>query len=160
MTGEVGTLVCEVYASGANLVVLDGGIGLDGEIPRKLREKIRECRAELVDALAGDPLQGSGWEARTALYRQALRWLDEEIGQMEPEGTHREHAATEALCRQDVADPLNRVWCEGTFDEFRSALREYVRAGLAAAKGKTLDSTPGVDRGDGFERQAVRSRTT
>ncbi len=100
MTNEVGEIVCEVYAAGARLVVLDGGIGLEGEVPNELKEKIRGRGADLLLVLDGDPLQDPGWEARTALYRRALRWLDGQIGQMGSEGTPHEHAATDALCRQ------------------------------------------------------------
>jgi hypothetical protein len=56
---------------------------------------------------------------------------------MGPEATRRERAATEALCRQDVADRLNAAWCDGNFEEFRAALRVYVKAGLDASKSKT-----------------------
>ena len=73
---EVGELVSKIYASGARLVVLDGGLAVDGEIPDELTERVRAHKDELLEALVGDPLEGFGWEARTALYRQALRWLD------------------------------------------------------------------------------------
>ena len=133
---EVGELVSKIYASGARLVVLDGGLALDGEISDALKEKVRAHRGELLDALVGDPLEGPGWEARRALYRQALRWLDAEVEKMGPKVPTRARAAIDALCRQDVADPLNAVWCGGDFGEFRAALRLYVRAGLDAAKGR------------------------
>ena len=135
---EIGAVVCEVYAVGARLVVLDGGLAVDGEISEELKEKVRAHRHGLLDAIVGAPLEKEGWEARTALYRQALRWLDAEIEKMGSKGTDREHAAIEVLCRQDVADRLNTAWCDGTFDEFRIALRTYVRAGLRAAKRKDL----------------------
>ncbi len=133
---EFGAVVCEVYAAGASLVVLDGGLAIDGEIPDALKEKIRAHRGELLDALVGDPLEGFGWEARTALYRQALRWLDRELEKMGPKGTPSEQTSIDALCRQDVVDPLNAAWCGGDFGEFRAALRVYVRAGLDAAKAR------------------------
>ncbi len=130
----IGAVVCEVYAAGASLVVLDGGLAVDGEIPNELTERVRAHRDELLEALVGDPLEGFGWEARTALYRQALRWLDGEVEKMAPKDPTRARAAIDALCRQDVADPLNAAWCGGDFEEFRAALRMYVRAGLHAAK--------------------------
>jgi hypothetical protein len=133
---EVEAVVCEVYAVGANLVVLDGGLAVDGEIPDKLKEKVRAHRDKLLEALMGDPLEGFGWEARTALYRQALRWLDEEVEKMGPKGAPRARAAIDALCQQDVADPLNVAWCGGDFEQFRAALRMYVKAGLHGAKSK------------------------
>ena len=133
---EVGELVSKIYASGARLVVLDGGLALDGEIPDALKEKVRAHMEELLDALVGDPLEGPGWEARTALYSQALRWLDRKVQKMGPKGTPSEQAAIDALCHQDVVEPLNAAWCGGDFEEFRAALREYVRAGLHAAKRK------------------------
>jgi hypothetical protein len=144
---EVGAVVCEVYAVGANLVVLDSGLAIDGEIPDALKEKIRAHRGELLDALVGDPLEGPGWKARTTLYRQALRWLDGEVEKMGSKGTPSEQAAIDTLCRQDVADTLNVAWCGGDFGEFRAALREYVRVGLRAAKSK--------DRGGKTKRLAV-----
>lgn len=159
MTNEVGEVVCEVYAAGAKLVVLDGGIGVEGEIADELKGKIRGRGAELLEALDGDPLRGPGWEARNALYRRALRWLDGQIGQMGFEVTLGERAATDALCRHDAADRLNRAWGAGTFDEFRAALREYVRAGLAGAKGETPDSNYKGSRGIRPGSRAERSRT-
>lgn len=131
---EVGEVICEVYAAGAKLVVLDGGIGIDGELPGELKSRVIAHRGELLEAVAGDPLEGPGWEVRAALYRRALQWLGGEIAKLGPGGTFRENAATKALCRQDVTDRLNGAWCDGSFDEFRAALREYARAGLRAAK--------------------------
>lgn len=136
MMNEVGELVSEVYAAGARLVVLDSGLAVDGEIPDTLKEHIRLHRDELLEALVGDPLEGFGWEARTALYRQALRWLDAEVEKLGSKGTPSEQAAIDTLCRQDVADALNAAWCGGDFEEFRAALREYVKVGLHAARSK------------------------
>jgi hypothetical protein len=150
---EVGAVVCEVYAVGANLVVLEDGLAVDGEIPDELKGKVRAHRDELLEALVGDPLEGHGWEARAALYRSALQWLDEEIAKMRLEGTLSEQAAIEALCRHDLADPLNAAWCGGDFQEFRAALREYVRAGLHAARSK--DQGGKETGGDGRRRVGV-----
>jgi hypothetical protein len=138
---EIGAVVCEVYAVGASLVVLDGGLAVDGEIPNEITERIRAHRDELLEAIVGDPLEGPGWEARTALYRQALRWLDGEVEKMGPKDSPMERTVISALCQQDVADPLNAAWCDGDFEEFRAALREYVRAGLHAAKSKDKGGT-------------------
>ena len=135
-TNEIGAVVSEVYAAGANLVVLEGGLAVDGEIPDRLRERVRAHNGGLLEALAGDPLEGSGWEARTALFRRALRWLDGEVERMVPKDPTRARAAVDALCGQDVADALNAAWCGGDFGEFRAALREYARVGLRAARGK------------------------
>jgi len=133
---EVGELVSKIYASGARLMVLDGRLAVDGEIPDALKERIHDHREEVLAALVGDPLEGPGWEARTTLYRSALQWLDEEIEKMGLEGTSGARAAIDALCIQDVADSLNAAWCGGDFEGFRAALREYVRVGLHAAKSK------------------------
>src|SRR5215218_5901226 len=131
---EVGTVVSEVYAAGANLIVLDGGLAVDGEIPNELTERVRAHKDELLEALVGDPLEGFGWEARTALYRQALRWLEGEVEKMGPKDSPMKQTVISALCEQDVADPLNAGWRDGDFEGFRVALRKYVRAGLHAAK--------------------------
>ena len=112
----VGAVVSEVYAAGANLKVLDGGLAVGGEIPNELKQRVRAHRNELLEALVGDPLEGFGWEARTALYRQALRWLDGEVEKVGPKGAPGARAAIDALCRQDVADPLNAAWCDGNFE--------------------------------------------
>jgi hypothetical protein len=133
---EIGAVVCEVYAAGANLVVLDGGLTVHGEIPDGLREKVRVHREVLLEALVGDPLEGPGWEARAALHRRALRWLHGEVEKLEPKDPARAQAAVDALCREDVANPLEAALCGGDFGEFRAALREYVKVGLRAARGK------------------------
>jgi hypothetical protein len=157
---EIGAVVCEVYAAGASLVVLDGGLAVDGEIPNELTERVRAHRDELLEVLVGDPLEGFGWEARTALYRQALRWLDGEVEKIGPESTLRARAAIDALCRQDVADPLNAAWLGEDFREFRAALREYVRAGLHAARSKIRveDQETGGDDRRGLAKPRRRSR--
>jgi hypothetical protein len=41
---------------------------------------------------------------------------------------------TAALCRQDMLESLNKAWCDGSFEEFRVALRAYIGAGLRAMK--------------------------
>jgi hypothetical protein len=110
---EVGVVVCEVYAAGARLVVLDGGLAVDGEVPDGLKEKIRAHKGELMESLVGDPLGGLSWEARTALYQSALQWLDGEIEKMGLSDTIRERAAIDALCQQEVADPLNAAVEDG-----------------------------------------------
>ncbi len=136
MVSEVGEVICNVYAVGAQLVILDGGLGIGGEIPDELRGKVRALRPELLEALDGDPLHGPGWEARTALHRQALQWLSEEIEERKPGGALRATAARKVLCREDVTNRLDTAWCDGGFDEFRAALREYAKAGLRAARGE------------------------
>ena len=143
MRSEVGEVVCEVYAAGAKLVALDGGIGVDGEIPGELKGRVRAHRGELLEAVAGDPLEGPGWDARTALCRRALEWLDGEVEKLGPGGAIRLNAATEALCRQDVSDRLNEAWCAGSFDGFRAALRDYARVGLRAARVEEARSKTG-----------------
>jgi hypothetical protein len=78
--------------------------------------------------LTGDPLSGVGWEGRSALYKQALHWLDQKTPEQAKE------RVTDALCRQYVVDRLNKAWCDGDFEEFREALRAYIRVGLRAMK--------------------------
>jgi hypothetical protein len=133
---EVAELVSEIYASGARLVVLGGGLALEGEISDALKEMVSAHKEELLEALVGDPLEGLGWEARTALHRRALRWLDGEVEKLGPKYPTRARAAVDAMCRQDVADPLEAALCGGDFGEFRAALRKYAKVGLRAARGK------------------------
>jgi hypothetical protein len=133
---EIGELVSKVYAAGARLVVLDGKLAVDGEIPDALKKRVRAHRGELLEALLGDPLEGPGWEARTALYRSALQWLDKEIGKIGLDSELKKQAAVDDLCHQKAEDQLNVAWCDGDFEGFRAALRKYVRAGLHAAKSK------------------------
>lgn len=127
-------LVAEIYANGAELVVSPDGksVGLKGNPPQRIHNEVFFHKDDLLAMLAGDPLQGPGWEGRTALYRQALAYLDKVV---ERKGLDHD-AAIEALCRIHVNDRLNEAWCDGSFEEFRGALKEYVQAGLDAARGK------------------------
>ena len=129
-------IVTEVYANGGSLVVSADGkrIGLKAEpggAANRLYREIKENKQKLLEVLTGDPLAGPGWEARTALFREALRYLDSLI---ERDGLNGERA-TKALCQQEPNDKLNKAWVDGTFDEFRAALKDYVRTGLMAARG-------------------------
>lgn len=134
---KVGPLVASVYAAGGRLAVLEYAgknyvIAEDGEIPDGLHEAIQAVQEELLEALTGDPLQGPGWEARTALYRQALKYLDKVV---EDRGLDQD-AAVEALCRRRVDTRLGEAWRGGDFEKFREALKEYIQTGLDAARGK------------------------
>jgi hypothetical protein len=93
-----------------------------------MEETLKANKEKLLEMLTGDPLYGAGWEGRTALYKQALLWLDERTPKEAKE------AVTQELCCPELVNQLNDVWCEGTFEEFRAALRMYVGAGLRAMK--------------------------
>jgi hypothetical protein len=129
----LGELVADLYSSGARLVVSEEGkrVGVIGNVWSGMEEPLKANKGKLLEMLTGDPLSGAGWEGRTALYKQALLWLDEETP--DEEGKER---VTAALCRQEVIDGLNEAWAKpgGTFEEFRTALREYIRVGLRAMK--------------------------
>jgi len=128
---DLGALVTDLYSAGVQLVVSEDGkrVGTVGNVRLGMEESLKANKDKLLEMLTGDPLCGAGWEGRTALYKQALHWLDERT----PEQTKERVIA--ALCRQDVLDSLNRVWCDGSFEEFRQALRVYIWAGLRAMKG-------------------------
>lgn len=128
---KIGNLITEIYANGAELLVEGSRIGIKGNPPQFIYNEVEECKKELLEALTGDPLQGPGWEARTALYREALRYLDDLIERDELD----EEATTRALCRPETADRLNEAWLSGDFEEYRAALKNYVRVGLRAARG-------------------------
>jgi hypothetical protein len=125
---DLGALVARLYSAGVHLVVSEDGkrVGAVGDVGPGMEEILKANKAKLLEMLTGDPLSGVGWEGRTALYRQALRWLDERT----PEEAKAN--VTDALCRQEVVDLFNEVWCDGSFEEFRAALREHIGAGLRA----------------------------
>src|SRR3712207_6664453 len=97
-----------------------------------MKESLKANKAKLLEMLTGDPLSGAGWEGRTALYKQALHWLDERTPEEAKE------RVTAALCRQEVLESLNKAWCDGNFEEIKVALRAYIGAGLRAMKGAAL----------------------
>jgi hypothetical protein len=128
---DLGALVAGLYSAGVHLVVSEDGkrIGVVGDVGPGMEEALKANKEKLLEMLTGDPLCGAGWEGRSALYKQALVWLDKKT----PEGAT--ESVTAALCRQDVLDSLNKAWCDGSFEEFRAALRAYIGAGLRAMKG-------------------------
>ena len=127
----MGTLVAGLYSVGVHLALSDDGkrIGVVGDVEPGTEEILRANKDKLLEMLTGHPLSGAGWEGRTALYKQALVWLDEKTPKEAKE------VVTDALCCLEVVDPLNEVWCEGSFEEFRTALVIVViGAGLRAMK--------------------------
>lgn len=127
--------VQEVYAAGATLYVDTlGKISVDGEIPKETKKYIRGNKEQIRLMLTGDPLIGFGWEGRTALFDQALRWLDEKTKTMGEDAYDR--AVGALTSRVSVYDRLNEGWRNPDIEVFRRALRDYVRVGLDAAKEK------------------------
>jgi hypothetical protein len=128
---DLGTLVVGLYSAGVQLAVSDDGkrVGVVGDVEPGMEETLKVNKEKLLEMLTGDPLCGAGWEGRSALFKQALLWLDQRTPKEAKE------AVTEALCCLAVADHFSEVWCGGSFEEFRTALREYVRAGLRMMKG-------------------------
>jgi hypothetical protein len=126
----LGALVVGLYSAGVQLALSEDGnrVGVVGDVGARMEEALKANKEKLLEMLTGDPLCGAGWEGRTALYKQALLWLDERTPKEANE------AVTQALCRLQVVNHLNEVWCEGNFEEFRTALREYIGAGLRAMK--------------------------
>jgi hypothetical protein len=126
----LGALVVGLYSAGVQLALSEDGnrVGVVGDVGPRMEEALKANKEKLLEMLTGDPLCGAGWEGRTALYKQALLWLDERTPKEANE------AVTQALCRLQVVNHLNEVWCEGNFEEFRMALREYIGAGLRAMK--------------------------
>jgi hypothetical protein len=128
---DLGALVASLYSAGARLVVSEDGkrVGTIGDVEPDMEEVLKTNKEKLLEMLTKAPLSGAGWEGRTALYKQALHWLDERTS------AEAKERVTVALCRQDVVDSLNTAWCDGSFEEFRQALRVYIGAGLHAMKG-------------------------
>jgi hypothetical protein len=128
---DLGVLVADLYSVGVQLALSEDGkrVGVVGDVGPGMEEVLKANKEKLLEMLTGDPLCGAGWEGRSALYKQALVWLDEKT----PEGATQ--SVTAALCRHDVLDSLNKAWCDGSFEEFRAALREYIGAGLRTMKG-------------------------
>jgi hypothetical protein len=131
-TKDLGALVTGLYSAGVQLVLSEDGkrVGVVGDVGPGMEEALKVSKDKLLEMLTGDTLCGAGWEGRSALYKQALLWLDQRIPEEAKE------RVTAALCRQDVVDSLNKAWCDGTFEEFRVALRAYIGAGLLAMKGR------------------------
>jgi hypothetical protein len=127
---DLGAIVAGLYSAGVQLAVSEdyNRVGIVGEVGPGMEEALKANKAKLLEMLIGNPFSGAGWEGRTALYKQALHWLDERT----PEGAKERVTAT--LCRQEVLESLNKAWCDGSFEEFRVALRAYIGAGLRAMK--------------------------
>jgi hypothetical protein len=127
---DLGALIAGLYSAGVQLVVSEDGkrVGATGDVGPGMEENLKANKEELLEMLTGDPLSGVGWEGRSALYKQALHWLDQKTPEQAKE------RVTDALCKQYVVDRLNKGWCDGAFEEFREALRAYIGAGLRAMK--------------------------
>jgi hypothetical protein len=136
---NVGEVAAAVYAHGGRLVALENGqIGIEGDLPKDLRKHVRKRVHELYQAVYGDLMSGPGWEVTVALEKQAVAYLYTLIEKrFAAEGPLALSAAREramaALCRSTNIDRLNAAWVDGTFEEFRTALKEYVGAGWKAA---------------------------
>lgn len=104
------------------------------EMPPPLAEAVRAHKDKILVMLTGDPLSGPGWEGRTVLWKSALRWLDMKLADMGLDGTRAEDRVARVLESQVKMEALNTAWMDGTFEEFRDALRAYVGSGLEVAR--------------------------
>ena len=123
---DLGALIANLYSAGIQLALSEDSkhVGAVGNVESGMEAVLKANKEKLLEMLTGDPLSGAGWEGRTALWRQAMRWLDERTPEEAKE------AVSEALCDPEAVDRLNEVWCDGSFEEFRAALKEYIGAGL------------------------------
>jgi hypothetical protein len=102
---DLGALIAGLYSVGVQLVVSEDGkrVGVVGDVGPGMEEALKANKEKLLEMLTGDPLCGADWEGRSALYKQALLWLDEKT----PEGAT--ERVTAALCRHVVLDSLNKA---------------------------------------------------
>jgi hypothetical protein len=123
---DLGALIANLYSAGIQLALSEDSkrVGAVGNVEPGIEAVLKANKEKLLEMLTGDPLSGAGWEGRTALWRQAMRWLDERTPEEAKE------AVSEALCDPEAVDRLNEVWCDGSFEEFRAALKEYIGVGL------------------------------
>lgn len=126
-----------VYVRGGSFELRQNGTAFrvrGKKLPPPLANAVAEHKDKILAMLAGDPLSGPGWEGRTVLTRSALRWLDMKLVDMGLDGTRAEERVSKVLQSEAELQKFNTAWMEGTFEEFRDALKVYVGAGLEAAR--------------------------
>lgn len=131
--GGLREIVVAVYAAGAELRAEGGKLGVKnpGLLDPEALRGVKAHKEELVEMLTGDPLQGPGWEGRAALWCQAMNRLDLMLSGTSPDGTDKSRVAA-AATDPEASERLNAAWTEGTFEEFRQALKEYARTAPGA----------------------------
>ena len=110
---------------------------LRGEVSLALQQLVARNQDALYKMLKGDPMFGPGWEGRTALFRQAMKYVDQKAAKRH--GEKGKKRTVKAMCHQREIDRLNEAWIgsKGNFELFRDALKEYVKVGLEAASGSS-----------------------
>lgn len=124
---------CELHVSKAGAVLVRSTSDPEGAVSFALTQQVSRQQQPLWSMLE-DPDSKEAYEGRSALFHQALGFMDRRI--RKKHGERGVELATKALCTQRANDELNRAWNEGSFEEFRAALREYVQVGLRAARGE------------------------
>ncbi len=61
-----------------------------------------------------------------------MNWLNLTLSGTGPDGTDKSRVAR-ATTDPEASERLNAAWTEGTFEEFRQALKEYASTGLGAS---------------------------
>lgn len=110
-------LIVEVHENGARLVVEEGHLGIDGDVPEDLKARVRERREELKGHLE--------WDRETArgLMRRAWRYVA---------ARHVAGAGYFPKVVEAAEEGINGAFEKEDMWAFRVAVRRWVEAWMAA----------------------------